>query len=575
MNAETQTTPGKVQKDLATRISSILSKNRMFLAVVAVLYLLPLVTGAEFSPERDLLNIITQIMIFGLLAMSFDLQLGRAGLLNFGQVALFGVGAYFTAFTLNNTVFPGLNAMPFPVTIILSMLVGAGLGFIMGLTTSRMKGTAFAFIALAIAMFLYNFFAQNSWLSGGETGLLVSVPQIYRMAPTYIAFVAVAFIVLALFFGMMALYVRGRTESVSLLFFTPVMIALIGAFLYFGANIIGTILVSTALLFMLLLNRLAKAKSRDSPLEFAETITEHPENPKSLSTLTARILSIAILGTAIGGVLVGFGGNIVEMVFLWVTRPGDIYLYRIPVQYYLVLSCVVVVFLFVKRLVASPFGRMVTAVAQNEERAEALGYNSYLAKIVVVVLSGAIAALSGALYAPYIRTIDPTTGLGVEVSIDAMLYTIIGGIGTLFGPLLGSGVVVYSELNLVDVLGELWLVGLGVAYVIIVLFLPLGIVGSASTKTRTIKEKLQRVKLGRFEFGMREMDYWAIALLGALAVVFQMLMITMGFLTLLLVIYYFIALSLYWGVVVFSVGYLVYLHMRPRLNTTQNIGAGG
>jgi branched-chain amino acid transport system permease protein len=174
---------------------------------------------------------------------------------------------------------------------------------------------------------------------------------------------------------------------------------------------------------------------------------------------------------------------------------------------------------------------MMVAVAQNEERAEALGYNSYLAKIVAVVLSGVIASLAGALFAPFIRTIDPPTALGVDVSIDAMLYTIVGGLGTLFGPLLGAGVVVYSELRLVDFIkeglglpGEWWLVALGVIYIIIVLFMPQGIVGTIKIKTLPLKEKLLGLKIGQFEFGIRETDYWVFALLGAI-ILFLILLI--------------------------------------------------
>ena len=88
-------------KEIILRIPSILSNNRTAIAVLAFLYLLPLGTAASTSPVRAMLFLITQIMIFSLLAMSFDLQLGRASLLNFGHVALFGVGAYFMAFTLD------------------------------------------------------------------------------------------------------------------------------------------------------------------------------------------------------------------------------------------------------------------------------------------------------------------------------------------------------------------------------------------------------------------------------------------------------------------------------------------
>ncbi|MHA2179742.1 MAG: branched-chain amino acid ABC transporter permease, partial [Candidatus Thorarchaeota archaeon] len=213
---------------------------------------------------------------------------------------------------------------------------------------------------------------------------------------------------------------------------------------------------------------------------------------------------------------------------------SDTFFYTIPVQYYLALTCVVATYVFVKRLVASPFGRMVAAVAQNEERAEALGYNSYLTKIVVLVLSGAIAGLGGALYAPFIRTIDPGTVLGVEVTINAMLYTIIGGIGTLLGPLLGAGIIEYSELYLVDFMteglqlpGELWLVGLGMIYIFIVLFMSLGIVGTIRSKAHPIKERLQQLRIGRFELGIREDDYWIFALLGIIGLFLLLLGISL------------------------------------------------
>jgi hypothetical protein len=104
-----------------------------------------------------------------------------------------------------------------------------------------------------------------------------------------------------------------------------------------------------------------------------------------------------------------------------------------------------------------------------------------------------------------------------------MLYTIIGGIGTLLGPILGTGVVVYSEHNLVEFIrdslglpGELWLVGLGVMYIFIVLFMPRGIVGSIGRKSGAFKERLRQMKVGQIEFGIKDMDYWVFGLLGTI-----------------------------------------------------------
>jgi ABC-type branched-subunit amino acid transport system permease subunit len=394
-----------------------------------------------------------------------------------------------------------------------------------------MKGTAFAFIALAIAMFLFNFFAENNDISGGETGLRVSTPNLLRTAPFYLLFVSLAFIVIAAFIGMIILYLKDRKESSGFILFIPIAISFPAILLFFEENIIGPIIVIIAFLGMIVYYWIERKKSNSDPLRYSEEPTSS-EEATTQSPLISKALPIVILIIALIGVFVTFGNNVGSMVSLWFENSSTFY-YTIPVQYYLVLTCLVITYSFMRRLVASPFGRMVIAIAQNEERAEALGYNSYHTKIVVVVLAGAIAGLAGALYAPFIRTIDPTTTLGVEISIDAMLFTILGGLGTLLGPILGAGIVEYSNLYLVEFItglglpGEIWLVVLGVIYIFIVLFMPLGIIGSIKSRARPLKEKLQRLKIGRYEFGIKESDYWVFAFLGIVAVFLLMLIISL------------------------------------------------
>jgi ABC-type branched-subunit amino acid transport system permease subunit len=517
-------------------IPSALVNNKMLVATAAFLYLLPLFTTTAISPIRSLLYLITQIMIFGLLAMSFDLQLGRAGLLNFGQVALFGVGAYIMAFTLNPAVLPYpfnlIALIPYPFTLVLAMLVGAALGLIMGLTTNRMRGTAFAFIALAVAMFLYNFFAENTDISGGETGLRVVVPEIIRSAPFYVLFVSISFAFLAGFLGMMILYVKKRKETMGLVVFTSVLIAFTGVLLYFGTNVIGPIIVFIAFLGMIVLYFMERIGSIRDPLQYSEKSAQS-ETLTPTKVITKYILPPYVVVIAIIGLLVTFGSNILQLIDVWIQQT-DVFYLTIPVQYYLVLTCVVIVYAFVRRTVESPFGRMVVAVAQNEDRSEALGFNTYHCKIVVLVISGAIAGLSGALFTPFIRTITPDSALGVSITINAMLYTIIGGIGTLLGPLLGTGVVVYSEQNLVNFIqegfnlpGELWLIALGAIYIFIVLFMPFGIVGTIRNKALPLRERLLRLKAGRYEFAIKETDYWAFALLGAIGLFLCLLFVSL------------------------------------------------
>jgi len=425
------------------------------------------------------------------------------------------------AFTLDADVLPPpfnlIAAIPYPLTLIVAMMIGGGLGFIMGLTTSRMRGTAFAFIALAIAMFLFNFYAENPDISGGETGMIVATPNLIRTGSFYLLFVTIAFVFLIGFIGMVILYIKKRPDRFGLFLVTPVVLAFAGVLLLFGTNVFGPVLVLIAFFGMLVLNWMERRKSVSDPLQYSEN---QFGLEKAHNMMTTYVLPFVIIIVVIVGFIVSLSTNIMGMVSLWIEDSQTFY-FTIPVTYYLVLTCLAITYFFVRRLIASPFGRMVTAVAQNEGRAEALGFNSYRSKIVVLVISGAIASLAGALYAPYLRVIDPHTVLGVEITINAMLYTIIGGIGTLLGPILGTGVVVYSELNLVDFIseglglpGELWLVGLGVMYIFIVLFMPLGIVGSIGRRIDSLKVQFRQMKVRQIEFGLKDSDYWIFGVVG-------------------------------------------------------------
>jgi ABC-type branched-subunit amino acid transport system permease subunit len=299
------------------------------------------------------------------------------------------------------------------------------------------------------------------------------------------------------------------------------MVGLLAIALILGTNIIGPILIGFGFIFMILLHLSERRISISNPLQYSEG------SSTSDDVLSRFILPFVIVIAVSLGLVLSFSANIGDMLLIWIEDSPSFY-YTIPVQFYLVLTCLIVIYIAIRRLIASPFGRMITAVAQNEERAQALGFNSYHAKIVVLVISGAIASLSGALYASFIPVITPDTVLGVEVTINAMLYTIIGGLATLLGPLLGTGVVVYSERNLVELIegfglpGRLWLIVLGVMYIGIVLFMPLGIVGSLGRRVDSFKGKMRQMKVGRFEFGFKDSDYWAFGLMGAMGIVFLM-----------------------------------------------------
>ncbi len=106
--------------------------------------------------------------------------------------------------------------------------------------------------------------------------------------------------------------------------------------------------------------------------------------------------------------------------------------------YYLIGIVTLLGYLAMQRIIHSPFGRVMIAIRENEERARAVGYDTYRFKLVAFGVSGAFAALAGALAAGFRNSGDPSIHFDViEMSGDALLATIIGGMGTLAGPLFG------------------------------------------------------------------------------------------------------------------------------------------
>ena len=143
--------------------------------------------------------------------------------------------------------------------------------------------------------------------------------------------------------------------------------------------------------------------------------------------------------------------------------------------YYVILGVFLVSVLLMYRLVRSPFGLTLRGVKDSELRMRTSGYNVWWHKFVVFVIAGAFAGVSGVLYTYSTQFISPTV-LGVETSFEAMLMVIIGGAGTLSGPLIGAAVVTGLR-NYLSVFFESWVIILGLGYILTVFFAPNGILG--------------------------------------------------------------------------------------------------
>lgn len=145
--------------------------------------------------------------------------------------------------------------------------------------------------------------------------------------------------------------------------------------------------------------------------------------------------------------------------------------------YFLSLAFAVIVFVSVKRFVDSPAGRVWAAIRENEARAISIGYNTLTFKVQATIISGVLAGLAGALNALWNLSATPLT-MDVSTTINALLMAIIGGSGTLIGPMIGAAVLQLLGYLLNTWLGSIWQLVFGLIYILLVLFLPFGIVGT-------------------------------------------------------------------------------------------------
>ena len=143
--------------------------------------------------------------------------------------------------------------------------------------------------------------------------------------------------------------------------------------------------------------------------------------------------------------------------------------------YYFVLAWLVGVYLFLSMILRAPFGHVLIAIKANEQRVRALGYSTPHYKLVSFVIAGTIAGLAGFLEAAHTSFITPAY-LGWHESGMAIMMVILGGMGTLFGPVIGTFIVVLLQ-DFLPNFTEHWKLIMGGIIIFVVLFLPNGIAG--------------------------------------------------------------------------------------------------
>jgi branched-chain amino acid transport system permease protein len=163
--------------------------------------------------------------------------------------------------------------------------------------------------------------------------------------------------------------------------------------------------------------------------------------------------------------------------------------------YYLVFFAALGLFLLMLRVVNSPFGRVLQAIRENEFRAEPLGYRTVVYRSIGNCLAATAATCAGVLSAIWLRYTGPAVTLSFDIMLDILLMVVIGGMGTLYGAVVGAAIFVLAESYLQGVMAAIshatqgvrllpvifhpdrWLLWLGLLFVLSVYFFPTGIVG--------------------------------------------------------------------------------------------------
>jgi len=178
------------------------------------------------------------------------------------------------------------------------------------------------------------------------------------------------------------------------------------------------------------------------------------------------------------------------LAFRWVTMTGgDNGIAGIPrpelgipvslndpiVFYYCVLIVSVVVLFLLYLFIRSPFGQSLLGIRESESRMRILGYNTWLHKYLSYVVAGGFSGISGILWAYYNGFVSPMD-LELTASFETFIMVILGGPGTLVGPALGAGIIVFLK-NFVSAYTHRWLLIIGAVYILAILYVPEGIFG--------------------------------------------------------------------------------------------------
>jgi branched-chain amino acid transport system permease protein len=168
-----------------------------------------------------------------------------------------------------------------------------------------------------------------------------------------------------------------------------------------------------------------------------------------------------------------------------------------PTQNRLTVYLISLVFLFLsylllKRITNSPTGHVIVANRENEDRMKMIGYNPVVYRTIAFVVSSVFAGIAGALYSIWNMGASPNM-ISAVTTVDALIMTILGGMGTLVGPIIGAGISQVIQQFFYTWFGARWPLVFGLLFMLIVVFLPYGIVGTWRLKQNDLRQGWSKI----------------------------------------------------------------------------------
>lgn len=159
--------------------------------------------------------------------------------------------------------------------------------------------------------------------------------------------------------------------------------------------------------------------------------------------------------------------------------------------YFIALAFMVISYFVIRRFTNSPVGRIIVATRENEDRMRMIGYNPVTYRTITFLVSALFAGLAGAMYSLWNMSATPSMTSAVT-TINMLIMVILGGMGTLIGPIIGAGVMQAFGLFLYEWFGARWPLVFGLIFIVIVLFFPYGVVGTFRLRRMEIQQGWER-----------------------------------------------------------------------------------